>query len=328
MQKEDQKNKEKVFTLIREFDAPAKEVFNAFTDADALNAWWGPVESKNSVLKLDFRTGGIFHYEMKNNGKVNYGRFLFGKIQPYELLEFTNAFCDEHANIIRAPFDIQLPLEIFYRLLFTEKNDKTTISMTGYAVNATVEEQETFSSINADMQKGFNATFNQLEIYMHTRINIYKQLKTTNMTRVSTYLNFPGNTEEAFNFYKNIFNGEFTGDGLQRFGDTQLPEGMPPLSEDDRKLIIHAELTILGGHILMATDAPESMGLKVEYGNNMHINLEPATREETKKLYHALSAGGKITMELQDMFWGAYFGSCTDKYGINWMLNCIEKSSV
>jgi PhnB protein len=75
----------------------------------------------------------------------------------------------------------------------------------------------------------------------------------------------------------------------------------------------------------MATDAPESMGFKIKQGDNMHINLEPETKKETKRLYNALSAGGKITMELQDMFWGAYYGSCTDKYGINWMFNCSEK---
>jgi PhnB protein len=75
----------------------------------------------------------------------------------------------------------------------------------------------------------------------------------------------------------------------------------------------------------MGTDAPESMGFKVNYGNNIYINLEPDTREETVKLFKALSAGGQITMELQDTFWGAYFGSCTDKYGIQWMFNCAQK---
>jgi len=134
------------------------------------------------------------------------------------------------------------------------------------------------------------------------------------MSRVSTYLNFPGNTEEAFNFYKNIFGTEFQGKGIQRFGDFPTPPGAPSLSEADKKLIIHVELPILGGHVIMATDAPESMGLKVEMGNNVHINLEPDSKEETKRLYDALSEGGKVTMELMDMFWGAYFGSCIDKY--------------
>jgi len=85
------------------------------------------------------------------------------------------------------------------------------------------------------------------------------------------------------------------------------------------------ELPILGGHVLMATDAPESLGFKVELGNHMHISMEPDTRAETKRLFDALSAGGKVTMELQDMFWGAYYGSFTDKYGINWMVNCSQK---
>ena len=100
-----------------------------------------------------------------------------------------------------------------------------------------------------------------------------------------------------------------------------MPAEMPPMSDADKKLIIHAELTIMSGHVLMATDSPESMGLKMQYGNNMHINLEPASREETKRLFDALSVGGTITMPLEDMFWGAYFGAFTDKYGINWMLN-------
>ncbi len=90
------------------------------------------------------------------------------------------------------------------------------------------------------------------------------------------------------------------------------------------------ELPILGGHILMATDAPESMGFKVIFGNNSHINLEPDCREETKRLFEALSEGGKVTMELRDMFLGkyfAYYGSCTDKFGVNWMFNCIVKEN-
>ncbi len=145
------------------------------------------------------------------------------------------------------------------------------------------------------------------------------------MARVSTYLNFPRNTEEAFNFYKSVFGTEFGGQGTARLGDGPPQEGMPPLAEADKKLILHIELPIVGGHILMGTDAPESMGFKLNFGNNVHINLEPDTRKETKKLYDALSQGGKVTMELQDMFWGAYYGSCSDKFGVQWMFNCMEK---
>ena len=144
------------------------------------------------------------------------------------------------------------------------------------------------------------------------------------MARVSTYLNFPRTTEEAFTFYKSIFGGEFQG-GINRFSEVPPQEGQPPLSEEDKNLVMHVALPILGGHVLMGTDAPESMGFTVTSGNNMYINLEPDTRAETKRLFDALSAGGKVEMELQEMFWGGYFGSCKDKYGIQWMFNCQSK---
>ena len=143
------------------------------------------------------------------------------------------------------------------------------------------------------------------------------------MARTSTYLNFPRNTEAAFNFYKSIFGGDFVG-GVARFGDIPAQEGAPPPAESDRNLIMHIELAILGGHVLMGTDAPESFGFTVNFGNNLFINLEPDSRDETDRLFAALSAGGKVGMPLQDMFWGAYFGSCTDKFGIQWMFNCAK----
>ncbi len=146
------------------------------------------------------------------------------------------------------------------------------------------------------------------------------------MARTSTYLNFARNTEEVFNYYKTIFNSNFGADGFSRFGDMPPMEGMPPMPEADKNLVMHVELPILGGHVLMGTDAPESMGFKVNFGNNVYINLEPDTKAETKKLFDSLSAGGTITMELQDMFWGAYFGSCTDKFGVQWMFNCTQEN--
>lgn len=144
------------------------------------------------------------------------------------------------------------------------------------------------------------------------------------MASTSTYLNFSRNTEDAFNFYKSVFGGEFLGT-LSRFGEIPPMEGMPPLAEEDKNLIMHIELAIVGGHVLMGTDAPESFGFTVNFGNNVHINLQPDSREETKQLFDVLSNGGKVTMELQDMFWGDYYGSCTDKFGVQWMFNCREK---
>lgn len=144
------------------------------------------------------------------------------------------------------------------------------------------------------------------------------------MARVSTYLNFARNTEEAFNFYKSVFGGEFQG-GINRMGDVPTTEGQPPMAEEDKNLVMHVALPILGGHLLMGTDAPESMGFKVNFGNNIFINLEPDTRVEADKIFASLSQGGKVEMPLREMFWGDYFGSLTDKFGVQWMFNCSSK---
>ena len=98
------------------------------------------------------------------------------------------------------------------------------------------------------------------------------------------------------------------------------------MAEADKNLIMHIVLPILGGHMLRGTDAPESMGLKVMPGNNVYINLEPDTRQETERLFKALADGGRVEMALQEMFWGDYFGSCTDKFGVQWMFNCASKA--
>lgn len=145
------------------------------------------------------------------------------------------------------------------------------------------------------------------------------------MARTSTYLNFTRETETAFTFYKSVFGGDFIG-GIHRFSDIPAQPGAPTLADGDKQLVMHIALAITGGHILMGTDAPESMGFKVNFGNNVYINLEPDTRAETEKLFLALSSDGKIEMPLQEMFWGAYYGSCTDKFGVHWMFNCANKN--
>lgn len=145
------------------------------------------------------------------------------------------------------------------------------------------------------------------------------------MAQVSTYLNFSRQTEEAFNFYKSVFGTEFV-DKIHRFSEVPPQEGQPPMADEDKNLVMNVQLPILGGHILMGTDAPTSMGFTVVEGNNVYINLQPDTRVETERLFKALSKGGKVEMELQEMFWGDYFGSCKDKFGIQWMFNCSSKT--
>ena len=144
------------------------------------------------------------------------------------------------------------------------------------------------------------------------------------MAKVSTYLNFPRTTEAAFTFYKSVFGTEFSMP-ISRFKDAPAQPGQPSLPESDTNLVMHVALPILGGHVLMGTDACESMGFTVKQGNNVYINLEPDTRSETRRLFKALAEGGKVETPLQDMFWGAYFGNLTDKFGVHWMFNCESK---
>jgi len=144
------------------------------------------------------------------------------------------------------------------------------------------------------------------------------------MASVSTYLNFNGTTEEAFNFYKSVFGTEFV--GISRMGDVPPQEGQPEMSDADKQLIMNVMLPILGGHMLMGTDAVESMGFTVNQGNNVYISLGPDSREEADRLFAALSEGGKVEMPMQDMFWGDYYGSLVDKYGVQWMINYSSQS--
>jgi PhnB protein len=140
------------------------------------------------------------------------------------------------------------------------------------------------------------------------------------MARVSTYLNFMGATEEAFAFYRSVFGGEFT--SFQRMRDIPAAPDQPPLPLNEQEMVMHVELPILAGHVLMGTDALESMGHHLTFGTNASINLEPDTREETDRLFAGLAEGGTVSMPLADMFWGGYFGSLTDRFGVQWMFNC------
>jgi PhnB protein len=136
------------------------------------------------------------------------------------------------------------------------------------------------------------------------------------MKVVNPYLNFPGNTEEAFNFYKAAFGGEFA--MVMRFKDS--PEAANTAPEDQDKLM-HIALPLGKGNMLMGTDALESKGQKLRPGNNFHLSISADSDAETEKLFNALSAGGKVMVPLSKQFWGAYFGMFTDKFGVQWMIS-------
>lgn len=146
------------------------------------------------------------------------------------------------------------------------------------------------------------------------------------MAKVSIYLNFMGNTEEAFQFYKTVFNTEFS-IPLVRMGDMPMPEGGPQFSAEDKQKVMHVALPILGGTEIMGTDMLESMGHSLKIGNNTTINLEADTKEQADQLYQALSQNGTDCVPPHDEPWG-YWGVCLDRFGIRWMFNVMAPQQV
>jgi PhnB protein len=138
------------------------------------------------------------------------------------------------------------------------------------------------------------------------------------MARTNIYLNFQGNTEQAFEFYRSVFGGEFS--DLQRMSDVPGFE----VDEADKNKLMHVSLPLLGTTVLMGTDALESMGHIVSVGNNVSISLEPDSLAETERIFSALSEGASDITELQKMFWGAYYGAFADRFGIRWMFNFVD----
>jgi PhnB protein len=137
------------------------------------------------------------------------------------------------------------------------------------------------------------------------------------MTKVNVYLNFPGNAEEVFKFYKSIFGGEFT--SVVRFKDMPM-EGVTIPKNDENK-IMHIALPISKEDVLMASDTLESLGQKLIVGNNVYISFHPDSKEEADRIFKALSAGGAVEMPIANQPWGDYYGALKDKYGILWMVN-------
>lgn len=305
-------NKEnKTINIQREFNAELELVWKAWTEAELLNQWWAPKPYHIETKNLDLKVGGMWLYAMVSpENEKTWCKADYKEIEPNKLLSWLDAFCDENG------IENTLKPRSLWTNLFTEKNGVTLVDI--ILKHDKLEDIETM--INMGFKEGFEMALSNLDQYIESQFKLRKQNKPNNMARVSTYLNFPGNTEEAFNFYKQVFKSDFI-NGIKRFDEVPDDHNHPPMDQSVKKMVLHVELPILGGHILMGTDAPKEFGMTVNLGNNMHINLEPESREEAKRLFDALSEGGNIEMPIQDMFWGAYFGSCADKFGINWMIN-------
>lgn len=302
-------------SVQREFDAPVDMVWSAWTEPELLDQWWAPKPYRTVTKHMDFHAGGHWFYAMIGpENDTHWCRADYSKVEAQKSFEGMDAFCDEEGKINEA-----FP-RTKWNTTFNANGETTTVD-----ILLTYEKLEDLEQIiSLGFREGFTMALGNLDQYFAAKIALRSSLKKDNKARTCTYLNFPGNTEEAFMFYQSVFKRAFHG-GVQRFADaTHLPPD-PPMADHLKRMILHIELPITGNHILMGTDAPKEMGFTVTQGNNMHISLEPETREEADRIFNELSAGGSITMPLQDMFWGAYFGSFTDKFGINWMVNYLDR---
>jgi PhnB protein len=142
------------------------------------------------------------------------------------------------------------------------------------------------------------------------------------MAVINPYINFNGNAEEAFNFYKSVFGGEFS--MLIRFKEMSSLDF--PVSDREADKIMHIALPI-GSNVLMANDVPEIMGRVNENENRSKISIGTESKEEADKLFNGLSAGGNIEMPIEDSPWGTYFGMFRDKYGIEWTVEFDNKNT-
>jgi uncharacterized glyoxalase superfamily protein PhnB/uncharacterized protein YndB with AHSA1/START domain len=306
MQNEKNSTADREIRLSRVLDAPIDLVWEVWTDPEHLKNWWGPAGFTNTIGKMEVKPEGEWDLVMHGRDGVDYkNKSVFKEVVKHKKLVY------DHVSGPRFLATIE----------FEKRGGKTHISW--HMLFETKEQFiQTVKTFKAD--EGLKQNIERLNEYLKAKSTLHKQLKPNNMARVCTYLNFPGNTEEAFNFYRSVFGVKFSGKGLQRFEDFPPVEGQPPFPEAIKKLVLHVEFEIFG-HVIMATDAPESMGFTLTPGNNMNIQLEPDSRAETERLFDALSTGGNTVMPMQDMFFGSYFGQCVDKYGINWMFNFTQK---
>jgi PhnB protein len=297
--------------IDRDFQAPKDLVWQAWTNARILDQWWAPKPYIAVTKHMDFKEGGNWHYYMQGpGGDVHWCLFEYDVIVPEVMFSGLDAFCDENAVISSSK------PRVYWNNHFKSHEENTRVSVV--LKFEKLEDLETL--IQMGFREGFTAGLANLDAYIDAQFQLRKAHKTENRARVATYVNFDGKTEEAFLLYRQAFRTEFVRE-MQRFESAPHAESLPPMSDSLKNMILHVELPLLGGHILMGTDAPKEMGFQIKTGNNMHIQLEPESREEADRLFKALSEGGTIEMPMQDMFWGSYFGSFTDKFGINWMIN-------
>lgn len=242
----------------REFAANLELVWEAWTIPEILDQWWAPKPYRTKTKSMDFIEGGMWLYAMISpEDEKHWCKNDFHKIEPQKSFTGLDAFCDENGIV-----NTDMPRTLWTNT-FIENGATTMVNIVAKYENLADLEK----IIALGFKEGFTMALENLDQYIEAQFKLRKQNKTCNKARVSSYLNFNGKTEEAFLFYKKIFQTEFLGKGIERFGDIPADAGHPPVADGIKKMILHVELPIIGGHILMGTDAPKEMGFTLTKGN-------------------------------------------------------------
>ncbi|MHB1511565.1 MAG: SRPBCC domain-containing protein [Acidimicrobiales bacterium] len=303
-------------TLVAEFNATPEQVWTVWEDPRTLERWWGPPSWPATFTRHDFVVGGESRYHMTGpDGDTSSGYWQIQALDKPNRLDFTNGLAGPDGE----PTPGMPPMS--GHVTFEAIGTRTKMTV----VSRFVDFAQMEMMLGMGMAEGMTEAIGQIDGIVVTA-SVRANDDTTGgkrqpMPRVSTYLNFMGNTEEAFNFYKSVFGTEFLAP-ISRMSDMPPSPGQPALSEAEKGMVMHVELPILAGHVIMGTDMLESLGHKRRLGNSMTINLELEERAEAERLFKLLSEDGSDQFGLMEVPWGAYWGTCADRYGIRWMFNC------
>lgn len=221
----------------RSFRAPLDLVWAAWTEADILDQWWGPSPWRAETKYMDFREGGYWIYAMVGpENERHWSRADFVRIIPGQYFCGYDGFCDEEGNLMPS-----MPRNKWENT-FTDQGDTTLVHV--LLTFDTLEDLEKILAMG--FREGFTAGLENLDRYLAAHFYLRRQNKTNKKARVTTYLNFPGRTEEAFTFYKKVFKSEFI-NGIKRFEDLPADSSRPPLQESLKKMVLHVELPISRG---------------------------------------------------------------------------------
>jgi uncharacterized glyoxalase superfamily protein PhnB/uncharacterized protein YndB with AHSA1/START domain len=322
MEKVKEKKAKDAIVITRTFNAPLELVWDAWSKPEHYKRWWGPEGFTCPYADIDFRKGGKYLSSMRaSDGNEYWGTGEFREIIPLKKIVYTDNFADDKGNIVSGDYygmEGDWSKDMFVTITFEEVNGKTKMILQHEGLPA--------GEHSRNAKTGWEESLNKMERFLSEETakknpagsdsNYGKEIKPA---QLNPYLLFNYKCEEAFDFYRSVFGGEFQ----MKSKFKEMPGYSGPATDGER--IMHIALPLKNGSMLMGSDSPGD-DVKITAGNNVSISFSADSEAEAEKVFNGLSNGGQVTMPLEKTFWNAYFGMCIDKYGVNWMVGYDYKS--